>query len=151
MDSDEFTISSVDGTGRLEFFNRVPEDRDNPIGRFSVRIVQHRLDANIEVYAAYAAVLGLYSVDNVPAKPAGLFSQMANRWTGWDHLLTWESLEGELTLRCSHDGWGHIAIKVNMRSGPYPTDWAVEATIMSEAGQMDAIARRAALFFGKYE
>jgi hypothetical protein len=50
-----------------------------------------------------------------------------------------------------HDGLGHISIQVNLRSGHMPADWTVRATVMAEAGQLEDIARRAALFFGQAE
>jgi hypothetical protein len=90
-------------------------------------------------------------VGYVPSSPALLFADMARQWAGWPGALVWESLEGELALRCSHDGLGHIAIRAELRSGTIPEDWCVEATVLVEAGQLDRIARGAAQFFGRME
>ena len=39
-------------------------------------------------------------------------------------------------------------MRVGLRSGPMPDDWEVNASIMTEAGQLEDIARRAVHFFG---
>jgi hypothetical protein len=87
----------------------------------------------------------------VPRDPARLFAEMARPGSGWHGELVWESLEGELALRCSHDHLGHISIRIELRSGPMPDDWRVAATVMAEAGQLERIARDAAAFFGQTE
>ena len=77
-----------------------------------------------------------------------MFDHMARQWSGWAGELAWEALEGELGLRCSHDGLGHVAIRAILRSGHMTDDWQVEATVMTEAGQLERLARNALLFFG---
>lgn len=135
---DEFLIPSAAGIGGLLFYDRSPPDLTQSIGSFCVRVSDHNLSAAGQVYAGYA-----------PSHPAKLFADMAARWSGWPDVLAWDSLEGELALRCSHDRLGHIAIRVELRSGPMDNDWRLEATVMAEAGQLEAIARRAASFFGR--
>jgi len=78
-----------------------------------------------------------------------MFADMARQWSGWSGELVWESLEGELSIRCSRDRVGHIFFRVELRSGPMPEDWRVVATVLAEAGQLESIARRAELFFGR--
>jgi len=135
---DEFLIPSAAGSGGLLFYDRSPVDRAQPIGGFWVRVMNHNLSATGQVYAGYA-----------PSHPASLFADMARQWSGWHGELVWESLEGELAIRCSYDRLGHIAIRVEFRSGHMPDDWQVMATVMAEAGQLEDIARRAAIFFGR--
>ena len=55
----------------------------------------------------------------------------------------------ELVLSCTQDRTGHVSMGVELRSGPTPGDWVVRSTVMAEAGQLEEIARRAALFFGQ--
>lgn len=131
-----FILSSASGQGSFEFFDRQPSARDKQIEYFSVRITDKDLSAVGQVYA-YAP------------SPAGLFAEMASRWSGWEGELNWESLEGELRLRCTRDRFGHIAIRAELRSGPMEEDWLVRATVIAEAGQLETIARQAALFFGQ--
>jgi hypothetical protein len=134
---DEFLIPSVAGSGGLLFFDRSPTDRTMSIDGFSVRVTDHNLSATGQVYAYEG-----YS------NPAQFFGSMAHQWTGWPGELAWESLEGELVLRCTHDGLGHISIRIDFRSGSYTDSWRVIATVMTEAGQLERIARQAAAFFG---
>src|SRR5205814_3852848 len=117
--------------------DRSPTDRREAIERFWVQVTDHNLSAVGQVYAGY-----------MPRYPTQLFVDMARQWSGWPGELVYESLEGEFTLRCSHDRFGHISIRVELRSGLMPDDWRVEATVMTEAGQLEDIAQRAALFFG---
>ena len=135
---DEFIIPSAAGCGGLLFYDRAPSDLVEPIGSFRVRVMDHNLSAVGQVYAGYA-----------PAHPVPLFTEMARHWSGWSGELSWESLEGELALRCNHDRLGHISIRVELRSGPMEVDWRVTAVIMAEAGQLEDIALRAAQFFGQ--
>lgn len=138
---DEFLIPSAAGSGGLLFHDRSPVDPAEPIDGFSVRVTDHNLSAIAHVYAGVSGC--------APSHPAPLFVDMARKWSGWPGELVWESLEGELALRCSHDRLGHISIRVELRSGQMPDDWRVGATVMAEAGQLEDIARRAALFFGR--
>ncbi len=103
-----------------------------------MRISDHNLFAAAQVYAGHA-----------PSHPAGLFADMAARWSGWPDAPTWDSLEGELSLSCTQDRLGHVAIRVELRSGHMDDAWRVEATVMAEAGQLEAIGHRAASFFGR--
>lgn len=135
---DEFFIPSTAGNGGLLFYDRSPYDLTQPIGSFWVRVSDHNLSAAGHVYAGYG-----YS------HPVELFAAMAARWTGWPDELTWNSPERELVLRCTHDRLGHIALRVELQWGPMDDDWRVEATVMTEAGQLEALANRAALFFGR--
>jgi Family of unknown function (DUF6228) len=77
-----------------------------------------------------------------------LFRRLADDWRGWEGERTWSSLEGDLDLAATHDGLGHVALRVRLRSGPYEEDWLATGTIWLEAGQLDATARDAAAFTG---
>ncbi len=135
---DEFSIPSAAGSGGLLFYDRSPYDPTEPINSFWVRISDHDLSASGKVYAGYA-----------PSHPAKLFADMALKWSGWPGEMAWLSLEEDLAIRCSHDRHGHISIRVKLLSGYMEDDWCVEATTMAEAGQLEAIAHRAASFFGR--
>jgi hypothetical protein len=120
------------------FYDRSPADRAKTIEGFCVRITDLHLSGAVQVYAGF-----------VPSHPASLFVDMARRWSGWPGELVWESLEGELALRSSHDRRGHISIRAVLQPACMPEDWRVEATVMTEAGQLEAIARAAETFFGR--
>jgi len=134
---EEFLIPSANGRGGLHFYDRTPYETDKPIEQYMVRLSDHDLSAIATVGGGYAS-----------QHPAGLFEEMVRQWSGWLDEMSWESLEGEMVLRCSHDRLGHIAIRTVLRSGPMEDDWEVAATVMAEAGQLEDIARRARAFFG---
>ena len=75
-----------------------------------------------------------------------LFRRLADDWRGWDGERTWSSLEGDFDLVATHDGLGHVAVQVRLRSGPYAEDWVATGTIWLDAGQLDGVARDAAAF-----
>jgi hypothetical protein len=134
---DEFLIASAVRGGGLCFYERSPRDPSLPIDTFWVRVTDLNLSAACQVYAGYA-----------PSHPASLFADMAQQWQGWTGELAWQSLEGELRIRCTRDRQGHIFIGVELRPGQMPDDWRVFATVTAEAGQLEEIAGRAAIFFG---
>jgi len=135
---DEFLIASATGHGGLLFFDRSPHPPTEPIASYRVRVTDHHLSAEIDVYAGY-----------LMGHPAPFFADLARQWTGWSGELVWQSLEGELTLRCSRDRVGHCFLRVELRPGQMPVDWRVVATILIEAGQLEGIGRRAGLYFGR--
>jgi hypothetical protein len=134
----EFLIPSTCGSGGLRFYERSPVDPARPLDGFWVQVSNRNLSAAAKVYAPDEA-----------SHLVALFAEMASRWSGWPGELTWASLEGELVLRFRHDRLGHIAIHVDLWSGAMPDDWRVEATVMSEAGQLEKLARDAARFLGQ--
>jgi hypothetical protein len=84
-----------------------------------------------------------------PSHRADLFAKMSKFWAGWFGVQTWESIEGELKLRCSRDSFGHIFIRAELRSGFSPHDWSAAAKITTETGQLDKSGVNAELFFGR--
>lgn len=135
---DEFMIPSASGEGGLLFYGRLPTDKTQPIQSFWLRITDHNLSATGQVYAGYCS-----------SHPVPLFEEMARQWSGWPGKLSWASLEGELEIYGSHDRLGHITIRIELCSSTLSDNWIVAATVMAEAGQLEDIARRAALFFGR--
>jgi len=133
-----FLIQSASRAGSLEFFERTPPDPRMPIERFKVRLIDPDLSAAGRVYVGHGDL-----------HPAPLFAQMSANWKGWQGEYMWESLNGELSLRCVQDRTGHVSIGVELRSGPTESDWAVRSTVMAEAGQLEELARQAVLFFGR--
>jgi hypothetical protein len=134
---DEFEIKNVRAEGSLVFFDRSPADRDKPIENFWIRVSENNLSAAVQVYAA------------VSPSPVDVFEAMAQMWQGWQGELCWDSLEGEASLHCGRDKFGHILIRTRLRPSLYPGSWRVEATTVTEAGQLELIARRAKEFFGR--
>jgi len=132
-----FLIESASGAGAIKFLDRRPADVELPSEEFRVTVSNVNLSASGRIYA-----------DCGGSHPATLFSEMAERWRGWTGELVWESLEGDLCLRCTQDRTGHVSILVELHSGSMEWGWSIRATIMVETGQLELIARRAELFFG---
>jgi hypothetical protein len=70
-----------------------------------------------------------------------LFRRMADDWTGWDGARDWSSVEGTLELSATHDGLGHVSLRVRLGSGLYGEDWRVEGVIWLDAGGLSQLAR----------
>jgi hypothetical protein len=134
---ESFLLTSASGAGSLEFFERTPGAPRLPIERFKVRLFDDELSAVARVYT-----------DSATTHLAALFAQMAASWKGWQGDFVWESPEGEMILRCSHDRAGHVALRVALLSGLTEGDWSIQATVMAEAGQLEDLASQAAAFFG---
>lgn len=132
----EFRLHTPDGDV-LTFCGREPEDRALPIEAFTVRLELASLTASAKVWGGYSF-----------GHPTELFAAMAARWRGWTDELAWESVEGELELGGTHDGHGHVALRVELRPDAGSDYWRVHARIRLEPGKLDEIARAAAVFFG---
>lgn len=135
---ERFLIKSAAGAGYVEFHDRIPADPDEPLEEYAVTLCDHGVSATARVYAGY-----------LQFHPTPLFADMARDWRGWSGEKEWESLEGELRLRCSRDRFGHVFVRVRLRSGIDVCDWCLAATVMVEAGQLQSIAAQAARFFGE--
>jgi hypothetical protein len=137
---DELFIGA-EGFGGLLFYNRSPPDPAEELSSFWFRVTDRNL-------AASAEILG---EEGYPS-PAELFTEMAQKWSGWPGVITWQSFLGELLLHCTHYR-RRITIRVELGSSRVPDvtlgDWVVKASASTEAGQLDAIARRARRFFGR--
>jgi hypothetical protein len=133
-----FVIQGARAASSLEFFERTPVDPHRPIERFKVRLTDQDLSAVGRIY-----------MGSTDAPPAEVFARMAATWQGWQDPFTWVSQDGELTLSCTQDRNGHVCIRAEVRSGPGDADWTVATMVQAEAGQLEELARRAALFFGR--
>lgn len=133
----EFVIPRVDGSGGLTFFDRSPPDPETPLESFWVRLTDHNLSAAALIWGGYSG-----------GSPVRLFDELARRWSALPDELCWQSLEGEIRIRCNNDRRGHIYIRVRLQSGFLPAGWEVESTVTTEIGQLEGIAGRAREFFG---
>jgi hypothetical protein len=78
---------------------------------------------------------------------AKFFADIASSWRGWDGAKEWARGSGEVRLAASHDGIGHVVLRVTMRahwngSRPYPDEWTVSGALALEPGSLDETARR---------
>ena len=75
-----------------------------------------------------------------------LFRRLSDDWRGWDGERTWASIEGRVDLAATHDGLGHVALRVRVRSGLYDDNWTAIGVIWIDAGQLGRVAREVAAF-----
>jgi hypothetical protein len=75
-----------------------------------------------------------------------LFRRLSDDWRGWDGERTWASIEGGVDLAATHDGLGHVALRVRIRSRLYDDDWTANGVIWLDAGQLGRVAREVAAF-----
>ena len=77
-----------------------------------------------------------------------LFDRMAASWKGWPGTMEWASLEGEMELRCTHDGLGHIDLELSLIArGGQAEWWKATAHLVVDAGQLDRMAYDVRRFF----
>lgn len=77
---------------------------------------------------------------------ADLFRRMAESWMGWDGAKTYESLEGEFSLTCTHDGVGRVTIVVEIHTDHPAGAWCVRGQLVVEPGQLAELADAAGRF-----
>jgi hypothetical protein len=82
------------------------------------------------------------------SQDAGLpefFAALAADWKGWTGAREWQTLEGGLTLSCTHDGRGTISMGPELRE--LNLGWVVRAIVPIDAGQLEQVAADVAAFF----
>ena len=68
------------------------------------------------------------------------FRELADAWKGFKGVKEYASLEGELLIRCRHDGKGTVECEFTLRH-PEPPAWRFEAGLQFGAGaHLDEIA-----------
>ena len=64
---------------------------------------------------------------------ATFVSGLADDWQGFDGTREYLSTEGQLALRCTHDGLGAVECEVTLRQ-PWPPTWSTSAVLTLGAG-----------------
>jgi len=82
------------------------------------------LEASSRVSAHYAS-----EFDDLVA----FFRQLAADWRGWDGERTYESLEHDLRLTATHDGYVRLAVQLWQEGGRF--GWSAAAVISLEPGE----------------
>jgi hypothetical protein len=116
----------------LEFSESEGLRRTDGSEYFRVAIRSSNLSASAQVYAWEPRADGLEQ----------FFEDLAANWRGWDGEKKWTSLEGELSLVCTSDSLGHIAIEVTLYDG-----WSVRDVFYVDAGQLEQIVSDIKKFF----
>jgi hypothetical protein len=75
------------------------------------------------------------------------FDRLVASWRGWQGEQVWEALEHQMSIAASHDGTGHIRLRVTLRQDYLPDAWEASATFVVEAGEeLRGLASRIARF-----
>jgi Family of unknown function (DUF6228) len=75
---------------------------------------------------------------------ARYFASLAEDWRGWSDSRIWGG--DPLCIEATHDGLGHVTLKVALSKGYLRQIWRTEVTLQLDAGALDAIARASAAF-----
>ncbi len=130
MSAESFSIKSNASDREVVFLDPRPDYFVVSLRGFSVRAIR-------EVYA-YPDALGLLA----------LFNRLAEYALPWNGAESWESLEGEFSLAATCSALGQVSITVSIRD-VFGTaeEWRVEASLVTEMGQLPSIAANASTFF----
>jgi hypothetical protein len=79
--------------------------------------------------------------------PSQLLSELAANWRGWKGVNSWSAVEGELKIDASCDSLGHVTLLFTIPAYASQKEWSAAASVVCEAGQLEAVAREASAFF----
>lgn len=133
----EFLIRCVSGDGCLRLRDYSREDSDP--------YADAGFGAEVECGGLRAAA-GIYDV--ACTAWAAYFQDLAENWRGWDGTKCERSVEGHLELEATADSTGHITLRVTLSNEPLYDVWRASCRLRLEAGQLEALAKRASRFFG---
>ena len=97
---------------------------DLPADYLSVTVTGPDMSASRQVYAGW---------DGGFSTLAAFFSDLAEHWRGWQGERVFESIEGDLRIRATHDG--HVNLRVLLWESTVPDGWRIDAGIRLDAGE----------------
>jgi len=130
MNSATFSIKSNASDRELVFLDPREDYFVVELRGFGVRAIR-------DVYA-YTDALGL----------SVLLNRLAEYSRPWSSAEGWESLEGEFSLAATCSSLGEVRFTVSIRDlFGSPEEWTVQASLVTEMGQLPSIAANAKSFF----
>jgi Family of unknown function (DUF6228) len=136
---DRIRIKADQGRAWLELTRLAAVQGGRQEDSVTATLVHEGLEARTEVYIPPGN--GLDGLDS-------LFVTMADQWRGWADEKSWGSLEGELSLSCTHDGLGHVKMAVELQRDVLHDSWRARAVFVVWAGSLERIARGLSKFAG---
>jgi hypothetical protein len=131
-----FEINS--GNGKKAIFDSPKFNKDGWLDRYRLTLESASMNAVMDVEnPPYGVSLIEY------------LSGLANNWDGWEGAKSWECLEGEFSIETTMSKLGHATMKIIMNVYGTPSDWVAIAELDIEAGQLEAIAKKARQFFNE--
>ncbi|HSE22382.1 MAG TPA: DUF6228 family protein [Pyrinomonadaceae bacterium] len=132
----ELTIKSSGSAGKLRLSEARPSGRVHPVEYINVSLQDRDI-------AAPSPRIYLFE----PYDLVAFFEELASAWKGWIGKKEWSSVQGDFSLSCTSDNLGHVAMRVNLKSGLYEDDWSVQAIIHIDSGQLAELAVKVRAFF----
>ena len=134
-----FIIKSNEGSRWLELSAPLPpgdptDPEAPPLEYFVATLALEGLQASLRIY-------GWGSESLVTS-----LEEMARDWRGWEGEKDWQSVEGDLALRATHDRLGQVCVTVALRSYDAPV-WRAEGDLAVDPGSLDQLAAGARRFF----
>jgi hypothetical protein len=77
---------------------------------------------------------------SAPYTLPGFIRTLAQDWRDWLGERSWGSFEGELNIRATSEGLGHITLMVSLVPEPFPPPWESTGRVLVEAGQLETYA-----------
>ena len=75
------------------------------------------------------------------------FDRLVASWRGWQGEQVWEALEHQVSIAASHDGIGHVRLRVTLRQDHLADAWQASATFVVDASEdLRGLASRIARF-----
>jgi hypothetical protein len=104
----------------------------------NVRLSRRGLEADVAVYE--------FEYGETLRSLHAFFSSLASEWRGWSGERVSSTLEGEFTIKATHDGSETVELTVTLRQLESGGDgsWRATASLFVDAGGLDALARGAA-------
>jgi len=138
---DRIRIKADEGRAWLELTRLAAAQGGGWEDSVTAALVHEGLEAHAEVYIPPGPGHGLDGLDS-------LFVAMADQWRGWAGEKSWGSLEGELSVSCTHDGLGHVKMAVELQPDLLGESWMARAVFVVWAGSLERIARSLSEFAG---
>ena len=110
-------------------------------------------DGYIRSFRAELTAAGLTAATGVVVAQGqdldAFFDRLVASWRGWQGEQVWEALEHQMSIAASHDGLGHVRLRVTLRQDHLPDSWEASATFVVDAGEdLRGLAGRIARFLG---
>jgi len=122
-----------------------------PEGMFILNDPKRGDDGELWSVAATLEVEGLRATKEISVHYATCMDELiaylddlAEHWQGWNSVKTYQSLDGDLTLKARHDGTGHVLLDVELKRNLPPDEWSARGQVVTDPGAQMAEAASAA-------
>jgi Family of unknown function (DUF6228) len=122
---------------QLTLSDPIDPNQDGYILSFQAELTAAGLTATTDVVVAQGQDLDAF------------FDRLVASWRGWQGEQVWEALEHQMSIAASHDGLGHVRLRVTLRQDHVADAWQASATFVVDAGEdLRGLASKIARFLG---